>query len=299
MSSHTLEKQANLSDSKHELAKSQAMRAKILKAMGMGRETIGVNPRSKAEEIKELFQWDRVVMGRQILLLLANIDLLFDLVAVELEAQLRQASIQDWDVIVRKLKVAVLEFSLLEKQMAPYKRFVREYPEVARAEGLDSDELRMLESHIAQIADRLGIEADCIGQEKSWLRPIRRRWASMKRRHRLQRGIVFFANGGRLFSMDLQHAVKLMLKVLFLRYTLQPREAQACYRVVKNLLVLVPFLVILAIPMSPPGHFIVFSTIRKVYPGFFPLPFTERRQNIMRIYDEIKPVSERRKGWTR
>jgi len=299
VSPHTLEKQANLSDSKHELAKSQAMRAKILKAMGMGRETVGVQPQTKAENIKQLFRWDRIVMGRQILVLLANIDLLFDLVAVELEAQLRQASIHEWDMIGRKLKVVILEFSLLEKQMAPYKRFVWEDPEVVRAKGLDSDELCMLESHIARIADCLGIQTDCIGQEKSWLRPIRHQWASMRKfRHKLERGITFLASGGRLLYQDLHHAVKLMLKVSFLRYTLQPREVQACYRAVKDLLVLVPFLVILAIPMSPPGHFLVFSVILKVYPDFFPSPFTERRQNIMRIYDEIKPVSERRKGWT-
>jgi len=299
VSSQTLEKQANLSDAKHELAKSQAMRTKILKAMGMGREPVGVNPQKKAEEIKELFRWDREVMGRRILVLLANIDLLFDLVAVELEAQLRQASIQEWDVIGRKLKVVVLEFSLLEKQMAPYKGFVREDPEVVRAEGLDLYELRMLELHIARIAERLGIQADCIGQETSWLRPIRHQWASMKKsRQKFERGIIFFATGGRLLYQDLQHAVKLMLKVSFLRYTLQPREMQVIYRAVKDLLVSIPVLVILAIPMSPPGHFLFFSLILKVFPDFFPSPFTERRQNIMRIYDEIKPVSERRKSWT-
>jgi hypothetical protein len=299
VSTHALEKQAKLSDSKHELAKSQAMRAKILKAMGMDRKTTDIDPQTKAAEIKQLFRWDRVVMGRQILVLLANIDLLFDLVAVELEAQLRQASIQEWDVIGRRLKMIVLEFSLLEKQMAPYNRCVREDPEAVRAEGLDSDELCMLEKHIAGIAEHLGIQADCVGQEKSWLRPIRHQWASMKKfRHKLKRGIFFLANGCRLLYQDVLHAVKLLLKVSFLRYTLQPREVQACYRAIKDLLVLVPFLLILAIPMSPPGHFLVFSLILKVYPDFFPSPFTERRQNIMRIYDEIKRVSESCKGWT-
>jgi len=109
--------------------------------------------------------------------------------------------------------------------------------------------------------------------------------------------MMFYANGTRLLYQDVQHAVKLILKVSFLNYTLQPRELKACYRAAKDVFVLIPFLAILLIPLSPPGHVLVFSLIMKVYPDFFPTPFTERRQNVMRIYDEIKPVSEKRKAW--
>jgi len=170
---------------------------------------------------------------------------------------------------------------------------------VVRAKGLDSDEIRMLESHIARIADRLGVKADCIGQEKSFFRPVRHQWSSMRDRLRKVKPVVLFCgNGMALLSHDLQHAVKLVLKMAFLNYTLQPREVTACYRAAKDLLVLIPFLIILLIPLSPPGHVLVFALINKVYPDFFPSPFTERRQNVMRIYDEIKPASDRQKSWS-
>jgi len=298
--SRVVEKQAALAHAKHELAKAQAMRAKILRLMD-GTDKVGpadIDPQTKVGETKKLFRWDRIIIGRQILLVLANIELLFEIVAVELETQLRRATIQEWDAVGRQLKVLVFEFSLLDKQMAPFQRFVCEDPEVVRARGLDSDELRMLESHVARIAERLGARVDCIGQETSFFRPIRHQWSTVKRGlHKIGRGLMFYANGARLLYQDLLHAVKLMLKVAFLGYTLEPREVQTCYRAARDLFNLVPFLIILLIPLSPPGHVLVFSFIRKVYPDFFPSPFTERRQNVMRIYDEIKPVGERLKRW--
>ena len=33
-----------------------------------------------------------------------------------------------------------------------------------------------------------------------------------------------------------------------------------------------------------PGHVFVFSLIQRFFPDFFPTPYTDRRQNLMRIY---------------
>uniref|UniRef100_A0A7S4WAF7 Letm1 RBD domain-containing protein n=1 Tax=Alexandrium monilatum TaxID=311494 RepID=A0A7S4WAF7_9DINO len=307
-------KQASLDQAKHELAKAQAMRAKIIRAMGTGNKTEGIDPQTQVEETKQLFHWDREITGRRILVLLASMDLLYQRVAEELETQLRRASIKDWDNMGHHLKALVFEFSLLDKQSAPYQRFAQEYPEEVaghdaeaagkearwkRCRRLDSDEIRMLEAHIARIADRLGVEADCVGQETGVFRPLRHQWLRAKKSLRkVKRAVLFYGNGMRLLSHDLQHAVKLVLKMAFLNYTLQPREVQTCYRAAKDVFVLIPFLIILLIPLSPPGHVLVFSLIMKVYPDFFPSPFTERRQNVMRIYDEIKPADQTRKAWS-
>ena len=51
---------------------------------------------------------------------------------------------------------------------------------------------------------------------------------------------------------------------------------------------LVPFVIILLIPLSPPGHMLVFSLIVKVYPDFVPTPFTEHRQNAPRYELEAR-----------
>ena len=55
-------------------------------------------------------------------------------------------------------------------------------------------------------------------------------------------------------------------------------------RILKDLVTLVPFVIILIIPLSPLGHVLVFSFIQRFFPDFFPTPYTDRRQNLMRIY---------------
>lgn len=58
-------------------------------------------------------------------------------------------------------------------------------------------------------------------------------------------------------------------------------------RIAKDLLTIVPFVVILIIPLTPLGHVLVFSFIQRFFPDFFPSQFTESRQNIMSMYSSI------------
>ena len=64
-------------------------------------------------------------------------------------------------------------------------------------------------------------------------------------------------------------------------------------RILKDLVTLVPFVVILIIPLSPLGHVLVFSFIQRFFPDFFPSQFTESRQNIMSMYSSITTTGER------
>ena len=49
----------------------------------------------------------------------------------------------------------------------------------------------------------------------------------------------------------------------------------------------IPVTIILIIPLTPVGHVLVFSFIQRIFPGFFPSTFTERRQNLMKLYEAI------------
>jgi len=290
-------KQMFLDQAKKALADAEEKRTSILKATQrqVGR---GAEAEPQADLTPELFKWDRSITGYRILELLANVDLLSEQVATELEAQLEAATGPEWDAVGRRLKLLVFEFSLLDKQVAPYQRFMRLDPEKIRTGGIDPDELRMLEAHIHMIAVRLGIQVQRVGERRSFLTPLKRRLSSMWRNWtKVRRGVMFYASGTQLLWQDLQHTAKLVLKVVFQKYTLKPCEVQVCWRFLKDITVLVPFLIILLIPMSPPGHMLVFSLIIKIYPDFFPSPFTERRQNVMKIYNEIKPASERVNTW--
>lgn len=76
-------------------------------------------------------------------------------------------------------------------------------------------------------------------------------------------------------------------------YTLKPREVRTLQRTAKDLLTLIPFTIILIIPMTPVGHVLVFSLIQRIFPDFFPSTFTDRRQSLSKKYEEIekKPLA--------
>lgn len=287
MTMEEAEKQMALLQAKTGLERAHAKRAKVLKRM----------TEEDGGHVAKLFGWDREISGCRNLALLANVDLIFEKVALKLEKLLQQATLSDWDISGRSLKLLVYEFALLDKQVAPYRSYLQEDPQDERVRGLDLDELQMLETHSVRLARRVGLHVDRIHQSQGFFNLLRRQlvsWSSFWQK--IRRGVVFQASGVRLLSQDLQHALRLVLKVLFLKHKLRRREANVCRRAVKDLLVLVPFLIILLIPLSPPGHMLVFSLILKVYPDFVPSPFTEHRQNVMRIYREIQPVSEK-KSW--
>lgn len=287
MTNEEAEKQMALLQARTALERAHAKRTRVLKRMT---EEDGRN-------VVKLFGWDREISGCRNLALLANVDLIFEKVALKLEKLLQQATLSDWDISGRSLKLLVYEFALLDKQVAPYRSYLQEDPQDERVRGLYLDELQMLETHSVRLARRVGLHVDRIHQSQGFFNLLRRQlvsWSSFWQK--IRRGVIFQASGVRLLSQDLQHALRLVLKVLFLKHVLRRREANVCRRAVKDLLVLVPFLIILLIPLSPPGHMLVFSLILKVYPDFVPSPFTEHRQNVMRIYREIQPVSEK-KSW--
>ena len=56
----------------------------------------------------------------------------------------------------------------------------------------------------------------------------------------------------------------------------------------KDVLTLIPFTIILIIPLSPIGHVLVFSFIQRFFPDFFPSCYTEKRLNLRKLYSEIE-----------
>merc|ERR1719171_157068 len=81
--------------------------------------------------------------------------------------------------------------------------------------------------------------------------------------------------------------VNMLSRAVVQGYTLGPREVKLLRRIAKGVFTLVPFVVILIIPLSPLGHVLVFSFIQRFFPDFFPSQFTESRQNIMSMYSSI------------
>ncbi|CAN0433290.1 unnamed protein product, partial [Laminaria digitata] len=69
---------------------------------------------------------------------------------------------------------------------------------------------------------------------------------------------------------------------------LKPREVRTLRRTAKDCVTFIPFVIILIIPLSPVGHVLVFSFIQRFFPDFFPSTYTDRRQNLLKMYTEVE-----------
>ena len=105
---------------------------------------------------------------------------------------------------------------------------------------------------------------------------------------KVSQGVEFYVLGTRLLGDDIQYAGSLLLKALQ-GTTLSQREARTLRRTAKDLVTVVPVIIILVIPLTPIGHVLVFSFIQRIFPDFFPSTYTERRQNLFKLYEAIAP----------
>merc|ERR1711865_1221569 len=96
--------------------------------------------------------------------------------------------------------------------------------------------------------------------------------------------IAFYGKGIQLFWNDMVFSFSLIGRALQ-GYTLKPREVQNLRRSFKDLITFIPFMIILICPLSPIGHVFVFGAIQRFFPDFFPSCFTERRQNLLSLYE--------------
>ena len=94
-------------------------------------------------------------------------------------------------------------------------------------------------------------------------------------------------NGVALFGQDLQLMVNMLSRAVLQGYTLRPREVKLLRRIAKDMFTIIPFVIILIIPLTPLGHVLIFSFIQRFFPDFYPSQFTESRQNIMSMYSSI------------
>eukprot|EP00617_Octactis_speculum_P008135 CAMPEP_0185779208 /NCGR_PEP_ID=MMETSP1174-20130828/95050_1 /TAXON_ID=35687 /ORGANISM="Dictyocha speculum, Strain CCMP1381" /LENGTH=779 /DNA_ID=CAMNT_0028468247 /DNA_START=118 /DNA_END=2457 /DNA_ORIENTATION=+ len=106
-----------------------------------------------------------------------------------------------------------------------------------------------------------------------------------------QAGVEFYARGTALLGDDIRYGFMLCGKAIG-GATLSPREARTLQRTAKDLVTVVPVTIILIIPLTPVGHVLIFSFIQRIAPGFFPSTFTERRQNLMKLYEAISDNDE-------
>jgi len=172
-------------------------------------------------------------------------------------------------------RLAVAEFGLLECQIESLSR------QLDAGEWVDSDVLTIIVDQLNDFKGRLGIDYYVTGLTfdqdaiKRWVKDL---WQQTKK------GFAFYVKGCQLLWNDVVFCANLIGRALQ-GYTLKPREVRTLRRTFKDVLTFIPFVIILLIPLSPIGHVLVFGAIQRFFPDFFPSCFTERRQNLLLLYE--------------
>jgi len=254
---------------------------------------------SHLEDTREqLRDCDQVVSECQGRAVLARIEWLLERAASVLEADLERTSVAEWDTTGGQLKLLVAEFTLLERQEVAYRQLFLQDSEggagpaqhdATAAAVLDTEELRFLEGDVVEFVDRLGLEVDTEADQDFSAALQRVAGQAGRTIEKVKTGLSFYVDGTKLLWQDLQYAAGLISKAALDNYTLRPREVSTLARTARDLLTFIPFLIILIIPLSPVGHVLVFSFIQKYFPEFFPSTFSERRQNVIKIYRDFAP----------
>jgi hypothetical protein len=171
-------------------------------------------------------------------------------------------------------RLAVAEFGLLESQMSSINGL--------DIGSLDEDVLQVLVDQVIDFKRRLGIDYYVQGVNLN-LDSIRTWFNELG--ETAKEGIAFYGKGLRLLYNDIKYAFSLFSKAIT-GYTLKPREVRTLRRTFKDVLTFIPFIIILIIPRTPIGHVFVFGAIQRFFPDFFPSCFTERRQNLLQLFEQ-------------
>jgi len=148
---------------------------------------------------------------------------------------------------------------------------------------VDEAELGFLYATVSDLKSRLGLDTQLIPKFD---------WGSLgvvttENLNKIKMGLSFFGEGTSCLVSDVQYAY-LMLEKAASGKTLKPREVNAVRRTGKDLLTLIPFTIILIIPLSPVGHVLVFTFIQRFFPEFYPSCYTDKRLNLRRLFQEVE-----------
>ena len=128
-------------------------------------------------------------------------------------------------------------------------------------EDVDEAQLQRLETDIAFLLLQLGLTtADSKQESFSWARTREQTSVTL---NKAKEGVSFYGRGCQLMAEDVQLMVNMIARAAVQGYTLQARESKLLRRIGKDMLTLIPFVVILIIPLSPLGHVLVFSFIQR------------------------------------
>jgi len=218
------------------------------------------------------------------LMKILSIDIELERLFPYIEQEIEQSPVASNDQ-----KTTIAEYTLIEQQLKSLLQAARDRDTDFLLEQVDDSELEVIRAEVEDIKMRLGL--DLLGRDAL---PMTIKFDAVamqlyleKTFQVVQQGFSFYVEGSRILTSDVQYAIWLIARAVQ-GYTLAPREVRVIRRTGKDLLTFIPFIIILLIPLSPVGHVLVFSFIQRFFPDFFPSPYTDRRQNLMKMYEAIE-----------
>jgi len=181
---------------------------------------------------------------------------------------------------VMEQRLLAVEFGQLDLRVAELRVLIAQ-GDVALVQD---DELGVLANDILDFKSRLGLDSDLYTKRLDAAK-IRKLLSTTLEKAKV--GWEFYVRGFKLIGGDLWYAWQLLRKAAF-GSTLSRREVRMLRRTARDILTLVPFTIILIIPMTPFGHVLVFSFIQRFFPDFFPSTFSEQRQETMKRYEVMR-----------
>ncbi|CAM9495735.1 unnamed protein product [Pylaiella littoralis] len=216
---------------------------------------------------------------------LHKIDADMERICYNIEQEIRESTATS----LSEYRLLVAEFGLLDAQLANLTKLMAESSGEEANDGLDNfvideDELELVSREVLDLKNRLGLDlvnpALSVDPEKVSRRYLKETYDKIKS------GVDFYWTGTKILGNDVGYAFTLVSKAVQ-GSILLPREVRTLRRTAKDCVTFIPFVIILIFPLTPIGHVLVFSFIQRFFPNFFPSTYTDRRQNLLKMYTEV------------
>jgi hypothetical protein len=182
-----------------------------------------------------------------------------------------------------EVELLVAEFGVMDAELRKLVSAVdRGAPDL-----IDDDALTELATDIPDLKSRLGIADEgltSLSPEIVGERVVR---ATEESVGKAKEGAEFMSRGVRMLFNDVGTSFRFFGRAVT-GSTLRPREVQTIRRTTLDIFTFVPFVIILIIPLTPVGHVLIFSFIQRYFPALFPSQFSQRRQELMKKYEDLQ-----------
>ncbi|KAL1528548.1 hypothetical protein AB1Y20_009891 [Prymnesium parvum] len=105
--------------------------------------------------------------------------------------------------------------------------------------------------------------------------------------------LTFCYRGLQLMCRDIGEVILLGPK-LWKERKLTTEDVGLVKRTVADVVMLIPYAIVMIVPLTPPGHVFAFSLLNRCFPGAMPSAFTEKRQDIFEVYTRLAAQAQER-----